>query len=329
MTVSEPLTFAEIRAAVAALSARIERTPVQRLHGPEVEALFGHDTRLYLKLELLQVTGTFKARAALLNAMRLTAEQRARGVTAISAGNHAIAVAFAARELGIDAKVVMTASADPLRIERCRAYGAQVVLAADVHAGFDLVERITSEEGRTLIHPFEGRTTALGTATLGYELCEQIPALDAVVVPIGGGGLCAGVASAVKLLNPRCRVIGVEPYGADSMYRSFEAGAPTAIERVQTIADSLGAPYALPISFELCRRNVDEIVRVDDDELRHAMRFLMHNARLAVEPAGAAATAALLGPLRAALRGRRVASIVCGSNIDVTSWVRLVGGAGA
>jgi threonine dehydratase len=324
MTVSEPLTIAEIRAAHERLQSRVLRTPVQRLHGCEVESLFDATTEIYLKLELFQLTGTFKARGALLNALALTDSQRARGVTAISAGNHAIAVAFAARELGIDAKVVMTASANPLRIERCRAYGAEVVLAPDVHAGFASMERIASEEGRTVVHPFEGRTTALGTATLGYELCEQAPKLEAVIVPIGGGGLCAGVASAVKLMNPDCRVVGVEPFGADSMWRSFAAGEPRSIERVATIADSLGAPYALPISFELCRRNVDELVRVSDDELRHAMRFLMHNARLAVEPAGAASTAALLGPLRASLSGRRVAAIVCGSNIDVASWIQLV-----
>jgi threonine dehydratase len=187
-----------------------------------------------------------------------------------------------------------------------------------------MVERIAAEEGRTFIHPFEGRTTALGTATLGLELCEQLPGLEAVIVPIGGGGLCAGVASAVKLHAPQCEVIGVEPFGADSMYRSFAAGEPRSIERVATIADSLGAPYALPISFEYCRRNVDELVRVSDDELRAAMRFLLRNAKLAVEPAGAATTAALLGPARERLRGKRVAAIVCGSNIDEGTYAKLI-----
>jgi threonine dehydratase len=324
MNVSEPLTLEEIRDAAQALASRIRRTPVEPLHGNEVEEEFGTETRAYLKLELFQLTGTFKARGALLNAIRLPGDARERGVTAISAGNHAIAVAFAARELGLSAKVVMIASANPLRIERCKAYGAEVILAPDAHAGFATVERIAEEEGRALIHPFEGRTTALGTATLGQELCEQLPQLDAVIIPIGGGGLCAGVASAVKLLNPSCRVFGVEPFGADSMYRSFEAGEPRGIERVVTIADSLGAPYALPISFAFCRRNVDGLVRVSDEELREAMRFLLRNAKLAVEPAGAAATAAMLGPLRETLRGRRVALIVCGSNIDAASYAKLI-----
>jgi threonine dehydratase len=174
------------------------------------------------------------------------------------------------------------------------------------------------------VHPFEGVRTALGTATLGYELAHQVPELDLVLVPIGGGGLCAGVASALKLLQPRCRVIGVEPEGADSMHRSFAAGEPRPIEAVRTIADSLGAPYALPISFELCRRNVDELVLVDDDALRAAMRTLQREAKLAVEPAGAAATAALLGPLRERARGQRVGLVVCGANIDPATYSRLV-----
>lgn len=318
------LTLDEIRDAKARLAGRIVTTPTLALHGVQVEKEFGVETRVYLKLELFQLTGTFKARGALLNALHLSPESRARGITAISAGNHAIAVAFAAREVGTSAKVVMIATANPLRVELCNAYGAEVELAPDAHRGFARVQEIVAEEGRTLIHPFEGRTTALGTATLGLELCEQAPELDAVIVPIGGGGLCAGVASAVKLLNPNCEVYGVEPYGADSMYRSFQAGEPRSIERVATIADSLGAPYALPISFELCRSNVDALVRVSDEELRCAMRFLLRTAKLAVEPAGAAATAALLGPLRDRLHGKRIGLIVCGSNIDAGSYARLI-----
>jgi threonine dehydratase len=317
------LSLPEIRAAVHALAGQTIRTPVHQLQGPEVTALLS-DTQVFLKLELFQLTGTFKARAALLNAMALSSEQRERGVTAISAGNHAIAVAFAASSIGTSAKVVMIASANALRVELCRAYGAHIVFAADAHTGFELVRQVEREEGRSLIHPFEGRTTALGTATVGCEFMEQVPDLDAVIVPIGGGGLCAGIASAVKLLKPECLVFGVEPFGADSMYRSFQAGEPMAIETVATIADSLGAPYALPISFELCRRNVEEVVRVTDQELTSAMRFLLRNAKLAVEPAGAAATAALLGPLRDRLQRKRVGLIVCGSNIDAASFTKLI-----
>lgn len=319
----ESLKLPEIRTAAQTLAGRIVLTPTLQLRGPEIDAL-GPPTQVFLKLELFQLTGTFKARGALLNMLGLSAEQRHRGVTAISAGNHAIAVAFAAASVGTSAKVVMFASANPLRVELCRAYGAEIVFAPDAHAGFELVKRVEQEEGRTLIHPFEGRTTALGTATVGLEFVEQVDGLDAVIVPIGGGGLCAGIASAVKLLAPSCQVFGVEPEGADSMHRSFAAGEPRAIEKVATIADSLGAPYALPISFELCRRNTDALVRIRDDEMRSAMRFLLRNAKLAVEPAGAAATAALLGPLRERLQGKRVGLIVCGSNIDAGSFAKLI-----
>jgi len=319
-----PLTIDEIRAAAARLADQIVLTPVHRLRGPEIDGALGADTQLSLKLELFQRTGTFKARGALLNVLNLSQQQRANGVTAVSAGNHAAAVAFAAASVGISAKVVMIRSANPLRVELCQSLGAEVVFADSAHAGFELASRLAEQEGRVLIHPFEGRATALGTATVGLELCEQIPGLQAVIVPIGGGGLCAGIASAVKLLAPDCEVFGVEPEGADSMHRSFAAGEPRAIERVTTIADSLGAPYALPFSFELCRRNVDGLVKVTDDELRASMRFLLRNAKLAVEPAGAAATAALLGPLRARLRGKRVGLIVCGSNIDAATYSRLI-----
>ena len=243
---SEPLTLQEIQEAAAKLAGRVVRTPVHRLRSAELDEALGIATELHLKLELLQLTGTFKARAALLNVLALSAGAHSRGVTAISAGNHAIAVAFAAAAAGVSAKVVMIATANPLRVALCRSYGAEIVFAPDAHAGFATVERIAAEEGRTFIHPFEGRTTALGTATLGLELCEQVAGLEAVIVPIGGGGLCAGVASAVKLLAPNCEVIGVEPFGADSMYRSFAAGEPRPIERVATIADSLGAPMRCP-----------------------------------------------------------------------------------
>jgi threonine dehydratase len=147
-----------------------------------------------------------------------------------------------------------------------------------------------------------------------------------VIVPIGGGGLAAGLSTAIRLAKPDCRVFGVEPFGADTMYRSFEAGSPQGIDRIDTIADSLGAPYALPISYALCRASLEEVVRIEDAEMIAAMRFLAAHARLAVEPAGAAATAALLGPLKERLAGRRVGLIVCGSNISAEAYAHLIGG---
>jgi threonine dehydratase len=185
------------------------------------------------------------------------------------------------------------------------------------------VKRIERDEGRTFIHPFEGETTVLGTATVGYELCNQAANLDAVIVPVGGGGLIAGIACAVKQMQPRCKVFGVEPEGADSMARSFRAGAPQKLERVDTIADSLAAPYAMPYSFGVARQFVDEIVTVPDAAMQRAMGLLFADMKLAVEPAGAAATAALRGPLRERLDGKRVALVVCGSNIDLATFARL------
>jgi threonine dehydratase len=310
-----PSSIAAIRSARAAIDSWIVTTPLWPF--PELPGAS-------LKLELFQRTGSFKPRGALTVMRSLDADALERGVTAISAGNHAMAVGYAAQVLGTSAKVVMPRNANPGRIAGCRRYGAEVVLVDDVHVGFREVERIAAEEGRVFVHPFDGPKVALGTATLGLELIDQADDLDAVIVPIGGGGLCAGVAAAVKLAAPRCEVFGVEPIGADSMHRSFATGAPQSIPAVRTIADSLGAPYALPYSFELCRRHVDELVLVDDDQLREAMRFLFRQAKLAVEPAGAASTAALLGPLRERLAGKRVAAIVCGSNIDEQSFIGML-----
>jgi threonine dehydratase len=305
-----------IRATRERLGELVETTPVRRWRGPALEALVGTDTRVVLKEELFQRTGSFKPRGALSVMLHLAPDALARGVTAVSAGNHAMAVAYAARVTGTTAKVVMPRNANPFRVQGCRDLGATVELAEDVHAAFARVKEIEAGEGRSFVHPFEGPRTALGTATLGLELVEQVPDLDAVIVPIGGGGLCAGVAAAVKLARPGCAVFGVEPEGADSMRRSFAAGSPQSIEAVRTIADSLGAPYAAPYSFALCRKYLDDLVIVDDDALRRAMLLLFASAKLAVEPAGAAATAALVGPLRERLLGKRVGVIVCGANID-------------
>ena len=318
------LDLEQIRAARATLGDAVVTTPALELAGPGVEQAFGRGTRPVLKLELFQRTGSFKARGALLNVLALSPAERAKGVCAVSGGNHAIATAYAARRLGTHARIVMLASANPFRAAQCRAWGAEVELAATIHEAFARADELSRSEGLTLVHPFEGLRTALGSATLGLEFMEQVPGLDAVVVPIGGGGLCAGVASAVKQINPGCVVVGVEPVGADTMHRSFAAGKPVGIDRIDTIADSLGAPYALPISYALCREHVDELVRVSDSGLVAAMRWLLEHAKLAVEPAGAAATAALMGPLREPLAGRQVGLIVCGTNIDAATFARLI-----
>lgn len=317
MTVDAP-TWAAIEQNRAQLGTRIRTTPLVPWVMPEAPP----GSEVVLKCELWQVTGSFKARGALTVMSRLDPAACARGVTAVSAGNHAIAVAWAARELGTTAKVVMMQNAEASRVAKVRALGAELELLPDVHAAFARAKEIEQQEGRFLVHPFEGPDVALGTATLGLELVQQAGPLDAVVVPIGGGGLCAGVSAAVKQAQPRCAVYGVEPTGADSMRRSLDAGSPQSIDRVRTIADSLGAPYALPYSFALCQRFVDDVVLVTDDELRAAMQLLYDELRFVVEPACAAATAALRGPLHARLTGKRVALILCGSNWSAATWSR-------
>ena len=304
----------EIRALRERQSGQIIETPLMRCAA--IESRLDNGTEVLAKLEFLQRTGTFKARGALATLQSLPAEEKKNGVTAVSAGNHAIATAFAAKATGTTAKVVMMRSANPSRVASCKSYGAEVVIAEDVHQAFELAQKICDQEGRFFVHPFEGENIALGTGTVGLEVCEQVGDFDAIVIPVGGGGLIAGISNAVKQLRPNVEVIGVEPLGADSMHRSFASGKPESIEKISTIADSLGAPYALPYSFGLARRNVDRLVKVDDREIRKAMGFLFHSMSIAVEPACATSTAALLGPLRDSLRNKRVVLIMCGSNID-------------
>lgn len=314
----------QIQSARNDLGDLVKTTPVTTVSGTLLKKAFG-DIDAHFKLELFQHAGSFKPRGALCVMRRLSSEQLSRGVVAVSAGNHAIATGYAAKVVATHAKVVMPRTASPIRIARCQSFGAEVILVDNVHQAFEEAQRLEQEESRTFVHPFEGPYTALGTATLGLELVEQVPDLDAVIVPIGGGGLCAGVAMAVKTASPKTKVYGVEPFGADTMTRSFAKGAPQKIEAVTTIADSLGAPHAASYSFGLCKRFVDDIVCVDDDALCIALARLFHDLKLAVEPAGAAATAALSGPLRAQLQGKRVGLIVCGANIDSALFSQYLG----
>ena len=324
MSTSPPLSLDEMRGAARALAPHVLRTPIAPLQGRWTEALLPGPMSVHLKLELFQRTGTFKARGALHAVLALDAAQRQRGITAVSAGNHAIAAAFAARVAGVSAKLVVQASANPVRLAAARAYGAEVEIAADGPAAFERAEAIVHEEGRAMIHPFEGPRTALGTATLGLELVEQLSELDAVVIAVGGGGLAGGAAAAIHALRPQCRVFGVEPEGADAMRRSFESGETTRLSMVNTIADSLAPPMTLPYSFALCRAHLEQVVTVSDDAICSALAVLFHDAKLAVEPAGAAALAGAMGPLREQLRGLRVALIVCGANIDSAGFGRFL-----
>ena len=308
-----------INATAARLQRFVVRTPTLPYYGLQSASLFG-DTEVWLKMELLQRTGSFKARGAINSVLQLTDEQRANGITAFSAGNHAIATAYAAKANNISAKVVMPKTANPFRVSCCENLGADIVFGDTIAELIDIVGNLQQHEDRTLIHPFEGEHTFDGTATIGLELTHDIANLDAVIVPIGGGGLISGIAAAVKQLQPGCAVYGVEPQGAQGMTQSLAAGCPVDTVNVSTIADSLGAPMHMPKSFALVQQYVDDIVRVTDAQLSEVMRLMFTDLKLAVEPACAAAMTALLHPLKETLAGRRVALILCGSNIDQNTF---------
>ena len=324
----EAPTIDAIRANRARLGDLIVTTPIRLLVDDALAAAVGETTHVWLKEELFQRTGSFKPRGALSVMLDLDADALARGVTGVSAGNHAVSLGYCARALGTTATVVMPKTANPFRVQLCRELGATVVLVENVHEAFDRVKHIEAEEGRTLVHPYEGPKTALGTASIGMEFIDQTAAagviLDATIVAAGGGGLTGGVSCAVKQMSPSTAVYVVEPEGADSLNRSFKAGSPQAIEAVRTIADSLGAPRCEPYSFSLNQQFVDEVVLVDDEQIREAMRLTFRAAKLAVEPAGAAALAALMYPLRARLDGQTVGLVVCGANIDAETFTRQI-----
>ena len=324
MSKHNPPALHEFRLTAERLKPYTRITPVFHWEGDTVASRLGTDTELFLKLELFQRTGTFKVRGAVNNVLALSPDQLARGITAMSAGNHAIAVAYAARGVNTSAKVVMQASANPARVEIARALGAEILIAENGPVGFAMVEDIVEKEGRTFIHPFEGKRVTEGAGTCGLELHAAVTDLDAVVVPIGGGGLCSGVGVVTGFLNPECKVYGVEPEGAAVMKKSLEAGSPQSLTELSTIADSLAPPFTADYCYAMCERSLEDLVTVSDDELAAAAAVLFEHMKLAVEPAGAATTAAAFGPLADRLRGKRVALIVCGSNIDIDGFADLI-----
>lgn len=317
------ISLAAIRARADLLAPHVVKTPSVALQSPALDPLLGGG-ELFLKLECLQKTGTFKARGALSRIMEIPESDRAAGITAASAGNHAIAAAWAAQRFGVSAKVAMISTANPFRVARAKKLGAEVLIIEGGAAAMAEAERLSRDEGRTYVHPFEGPFTTLGAAGVGLELADQVPDLDAVIVAVGGGGLISGVAAAIKQLNPNCAVYGVEPVGARSMQLSFAAGKPVALDGINTLADSLGAPSAMPFSYRVCRAYVDEIVTVTDDQICAGVVIYQQEAKLAVEPAAGAALAAVFGPLRARLQGKRIGVVVCGANIDADSFAAIL-----
>lgn len=313
-------TLADIQFAADRLKGVMVETPVLRLNAARWDGMF--DCDVTMKMELFQQAGSFKARGAYLGIAALDAAQRAAGVVAASGGNHALGVASAANVAGVAATIFMPEATDPLRVEGCRALGAEVILAADMPAAFAGMEA-QATAGKTLIHPFEGDNMVLGSATVGAEFVAQSPDLDTFVIPVGGGGLIAGMSCAIRHLRPDALIIGVEPYGADSMTRSINAGAPVTLDKIDTIADSLGAPKALPLTYGVTAAHVDRMVHITDDQMRDGMRVMFDNLKIIAEPACAASLAAITGPLRDDLKGRKVGIIACGSNISLARFMAL------
>ena len=316
-------TLSEIIAAKAEEQADLIETPVLPLTSARWDSVLPDCAGVTVKLELFQQVGSFKARGALLGMRRLSPAQRAAGVVAASGGNHALAVSWAAKAAGVDALITMPKATDPARIAGCEALGATVTLHDDMAAAFAAMNA-AAEEGRVLMHPFEAEHMILGAATCGYEYATQAPKIDTYVIPIGGGGMISGMACAIKQMNPQAQVIGVEPYGADSMSQSFAAGEAVRIEKVATIADSLGAPLAMPLTYSVARANVDRILKIEDHEMLAAMDIYQNVLRITAEPACAASLAAILGPLRDDLAGRQVGIIACGSNISMARYAALM-----
>ena len=259
--------------------------------------------------------GSFKARGVLLAIKSLSTSEKKAGVIAVSAGNHALAVAWASHLSGINAKVIMPKSADKSRIEGCKAFGVEPLLVDSASKAFAKMEKLASEEHRTILHPFESEHMILGAATCGLEMIESIPNMDIAIIPVGGGGLISGICSGIKSINPSVKIFGVEPYGADSAFQSLVKNSPVTLEEVKTIADSLGSPMSLPKTFSVIKKNVEEIIRVDDDELIKSMILMRDKLSMFVEPACASSLAAFNGPMADKVRGADVALIACGSNI--------------
>ena len=307
-----------IRAAASRIAPHVRRTPL--LPAMAVREPPGAGIALTLKLECLQVTGSFKARGAINAALGLPPATLARGVITASGGNHGLAVAYAASVAGVPGTVVLPRSVPAAKIAKLRAWGAEVVVAGEVwDDANDTALELAAARGLAYLHPFADPAVLAGQGTVGTEILDDDPDTDMVIVAIGGGGLIGGVASAARALKPSLRVIGVEPTGAPTLRRSVEAGAVVTLDRVDTRAVTLAPRRSDPLNLAIVQQAVSEIVLVTDAEMDRAARWLWFEFAIAAELSGAAAIAALLsGKLRPAA-GTRVCAIVCGAGTDGTA----------
>lgn len=282
------------------------------------------DDEVFLKTENLQITGSFKVRGAYYKMSKLTAEQKAKGVIACSAGNHAQGVALAAARQGIDSIICIPEGAPISKVEATRAYGSKVELVKGVYDdAYARAMEIVEETGRTMIHPFNDPDVIAGQGTIGLEILEQLPDVDAVVVPIGGGGLISGVAFTMKMLKPSIKIYGVQSAGAPSMLNAISHHKVEALDKVATIADGIAVKCPGDLTYEFVEKYVDEVVTVTDDEVAVAILQLMEKQKLVAEGAGAVSVAAaLFGKID--IKGKKVVCLVSGGNIDVTILSRVI-----
>ncbi|MFE0810731.1 threo-3-hydroxy-L-aspartate ammonia-lyase [Streptomyces sp. NPDC058794] len=321
MTTAPPVTFADVRDAAARLDGIAHRTPV--LTSRTLDALVGAE--VFVKCENFQRVGAFKFRGAYNAASRLSAGQLAKGIAAYSSGNHAQAVALAARELGTTAVILMPEDAPRSKREATAGYGAEIVTYDRYTQDRTVLgEALAKERGLALVPPYDHPHVIAGQGTAALELLEETGALDALVVPVGGGGLVAGSATAAKALHPGIRVVGVEPEAGDDTKRSLDSGERVTVPVPRTIADGQALPTPGEITFSVNRRLVDAIALVSDDEIVAAMRFAFERLKVVLEPSGATALAALMAA-RLEPRPRRVGVIASGGNVDAGRFAELVG----
>jgi threonine dehydratase len=310
-TLPRVISLEDVERAARAIAGRVHRTPL--LHSATLTEQLG--ANINFKAELFQRTGSFKARGALNRIAELTDEERARGVITISAGNHAQAVAWAAREAGLDALVVSWRTADALKMAATRGYGASVDQESDGPGpAFDRLDELQRETGRTLVHPFNDPAVIAGQGTVALEILEDGPPPDVVLVPVGGGGLVSGVAVAIKARHPDARVIAVEPELSTALHDGLAAGASVAVVP-RSAADALSAPFAGQRCVEICQALGVESVLISDEDLTTALRWLYARMKLACELGAAASTAALLSGKLSVTAGQNVVAIVSGGNV--------------
>lgn len=312
------LSIDQVRDAQQRIRDYVHRTPL--IHSTTLSGELGAAT--YLKLECLQKTGSFKPRGAFNKLLSLSPEERQRGVVGVSGGNHAQGLAYAARQLGVRATICMPSTTPENYLNATREYGAEIFLTEDIRAAFAAAERYQSE-GLVSVHPFDDPWIASGQGTVALEILEDLPDVSRVYISIGGGGLIAGMATALRHANPGIQIVGVETRGADVMARSVAAGELVEMPAITSIAKTLGAPKASPFTLDHVQSLVDELVVVEDSEAVEAMRFLLERMKILVEPAAGCCLAAARRHAGVIAEDDSVAILLCGGNVslsDLTRW---------